>query len=327
MRIGIIGAGGMGAAHAGIYRGMKGVTVAGIAGRHAGKVREVAGRLGIPGFTDRDRLLEDDSVDAIDVAVPSALHREAVLAALERGKHVFCETPVALTLEDADAMIRAARRRRRLFLVAQLMRFVPEYRRVREAAVSGELGRPLVAFAARLSPPYWSRRSPRPFRVYGEPVLELSIFDFNYLNWLLGEPQSVFTQGLVGARRALDHYVVTLRYPGVLGVVEGSARMPQSHPFNTRLRVLFERGMYESDFRIGKGHISSSLLRYPAEGKPTKVRAPGGDPYQAECAYFVECLRGKADPALLDASHDREALRVGLAARASFEDGAPVRLR
>jgi predicted dehydrogenase len=327
MRVGVIGAGGMGAAHAGIYRSMKGVTVAGIAGRHEGRVRKVASRLGIQGFTDLDRLLADDSVDAIDVTVPSAHHREIVLAALERDKVVFCETPLALTLEDADAMIRVAKRRRRLFLVAQLMRFVPEYARVRQAAVSGEFGRPLVASAARLSPPYWSRSNPRPFDVYGEPLLELSIFDFNYLNWLLGHPRRVFTRGVVGARGAVDHYLVTVEYPRALGIVEGSTRLPRSHPFNTRLRVLFEKGMYESDFRMMKGHFSSSLHRYPATGDSEKVRVPGGDPYRAECAYFLECLRGKADPALLDASHDREALRVALAARTSFERTAPVALR
>lgn len=326
MRIGVIGAGGMGAAHAAIYRRMKGVTLAGIAGRRARRVRTVAARLGVEGFTDADRLLDDDSVDAVDVTVPSGLHRDVVLAALEQDKHVFCETPVALTLKDADLMIRAARRRRRHFLVAQLMRFVPEYRRVREAAVSGTLGRPLVAFAARLSSPYWSRRDPRPFPIYGEPMLELSIFDFNYLNWLLGQPRGVSARGVVGTRGAADHYVVTLENARAVGVVEGSARLPRSHPFNTRLRVLLERGMYEADFRVTKGHFSVSLLRYPAKGEPEKVHAPGGDPYRAECAYFVECLRGRADPDLLDASHDREALRVALAARASFRRGSAVRL-
>ena len=326
MRIGILGAGTMGTTHAALYQRMPGVEVAGIVGRRPGKVRRAARNLGVPGFTDPARILEDESVGAVDVAVPSGVHREIVVRALDHGKHVFCETPVALSLEDADAMIHAAKRRRRLLLVAQLMRFVPEYRRVHEVAAAGEMGRPCVALASRLSPPYWSRRAPRPFPLYGEPLLELSIFDFGVLNGLLGTPRRVYTQGVVGVRGAADHYVVTLHYPDGIGVVEGSARMPQSHPFNTRLRVLFERGVYEADLRIGPGRFSSTLIRFPARGGPRKERPRGGDPYRAECAYFVECVRGRVDPELLDARHDREALRVGLAARESLRRGAPVTL-
>ncbi len=326
MRIGVIGAGGMGEAHAAIYGRMTGVSVAGIVGRHRGTVQQVAKRLHVPGFTDSRRLLDDDSVDAIDVAVPSGVHRGPVVAALEHGKHVFCETPVALTLEDADAMIRVARQRGRLFLVAQLTRFVPDYVHVRRAVSTGELGAPRVAIAARLAAPYWSRDRPRPFDVYGEPMIELSIFDFNYLLWLLGTPRSVFCQGVSGGRKAADHYLVTMRYDSAVGVVEGSARMPPSHPFNTRLRVLFDRGMYEADFRISKGHFTDTLRRYPWKGNPKALRAAGGDPYKAECAYFVDCVRGRADPNLIAASHDRNALRVALAARASFRRGTSVRL-
>lgn len=326
MRIGVVGAGGMGQLHAGCYRRMAGVTLAGIVGRREPRVREATKRLGCPGFTDLHALTEDDSVDAIDVAVPSGVHRGPVLAALEAGKHVFCETPIALSLDDADAMIRAARRRRRLFLVAQLMRFSPEYARVHEAAVCRELGRPLAAVASRVSPPYWSARNPRPFPVYGEPLLELSIFDFNYLNWLFGKPRSVFTHGIEGPRKAADHYTVAVRYDHAAGVVEGSARLPASHPFNTHLRVLFERGMYEGDFQLHKGHMSFSLLRYPEKGEQQHVRPRGGDPYKAECAYFVDCVRGRADPSLIDGVHDRAALRVGLAARESFRTGRPVGL-
>jgi predicted dehydrogenase len=302
------------------------VSLAGIVGRREARARKAAKSLGCPGFTDFRALTEDGSVDAIDVTVPSGVHRAPVVAALEAGKHVFCETPIALNLDDADAMIRAARRHGRLFLVAQLMRFSPEYARVRQAAASGELGRPVAAVASRVSPPYWSPKSPRPFPVYGEPLLELSIFDFNYLNWIFGRPVSVFTRGLRGTRNAADHYTVTLRYREGVGVVEGSARLPASHPFNTHLRVLFEHGMYEGDFRLHKGHMSFSLLRYPARGEVEHVRPPGGDPYRAECAYFVDCVRGRADPSLIEAVHDREALRVGLAARESFRTGRPVKL-
>lgn len=85
--------------------------------------------------------------------------------------------------------------------------------------------------------------------------------------------------------------------------------------------------MYEADLRIGPDRFSSMLTRFPTRGAPRKERPRGGEPYRAECAYFVECLRRRADPDLFDARHDRAALRVALAARESFRREASAQLR
>ena len=318
MKIGILGAGGMARAHAEAYARMRGVEIAGFYGRHKGKVAATAKAFHAPATTDLDRILRDDSIDAVDVVVPSGVHRDPVVAALEHGKDVFCETPIALTLEDADAMLRAARRAGRLLLCAQLMRFVAEYAHARETAVSGRLGRVTFVLASRLSRPYWSPAEPRPFATYGEPIVELMIFDFNYLNWILGRPSSVSAQGLRGHRGAADYAVAEVQYPRALGVAEGSARMPAGFPFNTRLRVLFEEGLLEADFRIHPDRFASSYVEFSEGARGRKVRVPRRDPYAAECTHFVASVRGKADPDILDAVHDREALRVALAARDSF---------
>jgi len=121
MRLAIFGAGGMGATHASAYAtfGRKErVEIAGIVSRSAAKARKLAKRVNAPLFTDPQKVLRDESIDAIDVTVPSGLHRPLVVSALAQGKHVFCETPVALTLRDADAMIDAARANRRMLMVA-----------------------------------------------------------------------------------------------------------------------------------------------------------------------------------------------------------------
>lgn len=325
-RIGILGAGGMAQTHVSRFGLIKAVEIAGICSRVKAHAESIAKPLGVPATADPRRLLEDDSIDAIDVVVPSGAHRRLAIEALERGKHVFCETPIALNLEDADEMIRAARRHHRLLLVAQLARFVPEYARIHKAAISNEFGRPLLGLASRLSPPYWTVESPRPFQSYGEPLVELMIFDFNYLNWIFGFPTSVYAGGLTGARGRPDHILVTLHYPGGIGFAEGSARMPTSFPFNTHLRVLFGEAMIEADFRILPKKLTWSLTLYPEKGKPRILKAPGSDPYRAECQYFVDCVRGNADPSLMDAVHDRNALRVALAARESLRRKSTVRL-
>lgn len=322
MRVGILGAGNMGRTHAAAYAYLKSsgqfpdVEIAAIVGRNEPRVKEVAAKFGVPGLTDPRQVLDDDSIDAIDVCYPTFMHREYVIAALERGKHVFCETPIALTLEDAEAMIKAARSHKRIFMVALLMRFIAQYTYIRDRVSSGELGQPLVAWAYRLSPPYWTSEQSH----YGEPIEELMTFDFDYLNWLFGLPSVVLASGVAGPRGTIDHVFASLQFKKVQGLVEGSALMPESFPFSSGVRVLCEKGMLETSIRFEGGEVPKIVLtHYPSQGEAETLQIPGHDPYEEECAYFVRCVQGEADPALLSAEAARDALRVSLSARESLK--------
>src|SRR5438445_8950225 len=127
MRIGIVGAGAMGAMHADAYGRIPGADVVAVYSRTKERATATADQVGASASADFDALLADDAIEALDICLPSAVHREFVVPALEAGKHVFCEAPLALTLEDATAMSEAARANERLLLVALLMRSVPEY--------------------------------------------------------------------------------------------------------------------------------------------------------------------------------------------------------
>src|SRR5438094_2948792 len=171
MRLAVFGAGGMGATHASAYAAFgkkERVEIAGIVSRSASKARGLAKRVDAPWFTDPQKILRDESIDAIDVTTPSGLHRPLVVLAVAQGKHVFCEAPVALTLRDADAMINAAPVNRRILMVAQVMRVFAHSTLAHRGATTGSLGKPRIVVARRLARPYWSAKRPRPFRVYGD---------------------------------------------------------------------------------------------------------------------------------------------------------------
>jgi UDP-N-acetylglucosamine 3-dehydrogenase len=224
MRLAILGAGEMGTTHASAYarfRRTEHVELAGIVSRSASKARGLAKRVQAPWFTDPSKILRDESIDVIDVTVPSGLHRKFVVSALARGKHVFCETPMALTLRDANAMIDAARANRRIFMVAQLMRFVADYQQAHIEVASGTLGTPRIVVARRLGRPYWSAKRPRPFRLYGEPIVEFSIHDFGVANWILGRPRSVLAHGVSGSSGVTEQAIVAVEYRGATAYVRG----------------------------------------------------------------------------------------------------------
>jgi predicted dehydrogenase len=325
MRIGILGAGWAGSTHAEAYVTMPDVEIAGIVGRREARVHELAEGLNVSGFTDPRRILDDETVDAVDVCYPTFIHREYVIAALERGKHVFCETPMALSLEDADAMIAMARSSGKLLLVAQVMRFVDAYVYIRDALRSGELGKPQVVFASRLSS--GRHRGERPATEFGGPLVELMIHDFDYLNWLVGKPTAVRSTGFIGPTGEVDYACVALEHEEMYGQLEGSVLMPLNYPFSTRLRVVCEEGAIETSFRFYSERPETVLTRYPISGLAEEPEIPDEDPYWAECRHFVDNVDGRVDARRLSAEAAREGLEVALAAKASLEqDGKRVSL-
>src|SRR5437867_4090756 len=197
MRIAVLGAGAMGAAHAAAYAGAEDVELVAIVGRTDARVRGLAAAFGVRASTDPRAVLDDPTIDAVDITLPTRLHREVAVAALERGKHVFCETPLAPTVEDAEAMIDAARRHGRLLQVALLQRVADLTVHVRELVRAETLGRARMISSERL----WPGLDDDPTDHHGDALEELALFDFDYLVWCFGMPRAVsaFTPAGPGA--------------------------------------------------------------------------------------------------------------------------------
>ena len=104
VRIALLGAGSMGTVHAAAYAAMPEVSVVGVFSRDPARAAAVAAICKAQPFTDVAQLIQRTDIDAIDVCLPSANHHDVVVAALEAGKHVFCESPLALDLDQAQRM-------------------------------------------------------------------------------------------------------------------------------------------------------------------------------------------------------------------------------
>jgi predicted dehydrogenase len=149
LRIGMLGAGGMAKSHANAYRTMPYVfwpggarpELAAIAGRDEARVREAAVRYGFERYTtDWRTLVDDEEIDVFDNVGPDALHVEPTLAAIEAGKHVACEKPLALSADDCERLWRAAEARGVKHLASFNYRFLPAVRLARTMIEQGELG-------------------------------------------------------------------------------------------------------------------------------------------------------------------------------------------
>jgi predicted dehydrogenase len=321
--VAVLGAGFMGSAHTANYKALDGrVRVKAVVSRSLDRAARLAETVGAEATTDLDAVLRDPDIDAVDVCIPTPAHREATERALAAGKHVFLEKPIALTLEDADAIMRAADESGRLFMVGLVLRFWPEYVELKRRVAAGELGGMTAVSTRRLSPPAdwadWFADSSQT----GGTAVDLLVHDFDQMNWLLGAPVSVFAH-----EPAPGHVQALVEYEGASGIAEGSMRMPPSYPFTSSIRVDGERGSAEYTFtaapaegggNIGEAQGAPGLRLYPADGEPATVPVESADPWGPEISYFVECIEEGRDPEQGTGEQAREALCVSLAANRSI---------
>jgi len=327
LRVAILGAGFMGGTHARAYRALPEVEIAAIYAPSGVRAGPLAAEVGSRWTDDVDALLADGAIDAVDVCLPTTEHRRATEAALDAGKHVLLEKPIALTEEDADALVARAEAAERVVMVAHVLRFWPEYVEIARRAAGGEIGRLRSGFASRRQPfPAWSALFAR-VDLTGGAVIDMMIHDYDALNWLFGPPRAATARGERNPRSGgFDQVQVVIDYDGGSAVVDGGMTMPGSYPFSARLEVLGERGAIEYHFRAGGRSVEmgagvNELTVFPNEGDPVRLAPEQIDPYAAEVAYFVDCVRAGRPAARATPYDARLALRVALAARDSLEHG------
>jgi predicted dehydrogenase len=192
----VTGCGFLGSAQAAMIRGLDHARLVVVHSRTMASAQRVADANECEATTDLDRVLERDDVDALIVATPNHRHRQPVIDAARRGKHVFCEKPFALSLEDADEMLRACRQAGVTLQVGHMMRFYPGLQQVKRLIEEGHIGRPLVAHVERTGWEHpqgsisWKKQ-----RACSGGHLFHHIHEIDLLLWLLGMVRSVFAIG------------------------------------------------------------------------------------------------------------------------------------
>jgi predicted dehydrogenase len=252
-------------------------------------------------------------VDAIDVCLPSAVHHAFVVPALNAGKHVFCETPLALRLDEARQMLDAARRANRLLQVGLLMRSLGAYEHIKAVVSSGAHGRLLSVATWRLGS-YLHPDAPDHKAHYGDPSTELMTFDFDFIQWLMGPPSRLSASAARGSGHAAGEISALLTYPdGRHATVTASGLMPPGFPFSVGFRTLFERACFDHRAVFADGPPQSSFTIFDDKARGALVPLTSRNPYRVELQRFVDCINGRADPALLDVERAIEALMLSVA--------------
>jgi predicted dehydrogenase len=335
-RIGIVGIGFMGYIHYLAAGHLRDAKVTAICSRDpkklAGDWRSIKGNFGPPGqmmdlsgvkrYERLEELLSDPEIDLVDVCNPTQQHAPTAIAALEAGKHVLVEKPIALDLATADRMLAAARSAGKQLMVAQVLPFFPEFAFAAEAVRSGRYGRLLAGqFQRVIAKPDWSAAH-LDVAATGGPAIDLHIHDTHFIGLIAGVPKEVFATGVVEGE-AVTHLTTQYLYGQggpAISCTSGALTMP-GRPFVHGYELYLERAtlVYQSG--------TCPLTVLTADGQSEQPALGDGDPvasFTTEVQAAVDGARAGRAPDLLSGQLARDALALCLRECDSVRSGRTV---
>ncbi|MDD2439972.1 MAG: UDP-N-acetylglucosamine 3-dehydrogenase [Methanosarcinaceae archaeon] len=303
IRVGVIGTGAMGKNHVRIYSEMDGVELAGISDVDRDRVEAMAAEYGTKPFTDYKEMFSE-GLDAVSVVVPTKLHKQVVFDAFSAGLHVLVEKPIADTLENAELMIKAAKKAGKVLMVGHIERFNPAVIKLKEIIDAGQLGK-IVSISTRRVGPY----NPR-IRDVGV-ILDIGVHDIDIISYLYGRKiNSVYAIAGADIHSFEDHASILLRLDHEFaGVVETNWLTPHKV---RKLSAIGVKGVAYLDYIDQTVEVhDSSWIR--------KAKVEKSEPLMNELKHFISCVaEGKAP--LTTGEDGKHALEVAQGAIKSYKE-------
>ncbi len=330
MKVAVIGAGCMGQMHALTCSRLPELELTRVVDLRPEAARALAERHGAEASTDAEEAFADDSIELVIIATSTESHKDLVVRALESGKHVFCEKPIARRLDEGLEMLEAARRARGKAMVGHVVRFLPEYAAIKRLLDAGKIGTPAIVRTERnLYVPPTADNWFVDFGRSGGVIYDLAIHDMDFCMACFGPVERVYAKGLMHSDLAPDsgdYALVTLRFArGTIAHLEAS--------------WLYAAGFYMAFEASG----STGILEYDSRSVRPLVFCPAGaeakervgaelpespfieSGYVTELKLFVEAIEQDREPPITF-EYAVDVLRVADAAERSVLTGKAVAL-
>lgn len=329
MKVGIVGAGSMGHAHANGWK-ETGAEIVGVLSGNEANASRLASQLESKVYSSYEELLND--VDIVDICAPTHLHKSYVLQAAKAGCHILCEKPIALTVEDGLEMIRACHDKGARLFIAMVLHFFPEYISLKNAIESGTIGTPKVTRMTRAS--YRPKKADDNWFMddtkSGGMILDLMIHDFEMSRWLnKGEVVRVFAKSIRTQKPDVfaDHCLAILRYDnGSMAHIEGSWAYPVPM-FHVRAEIAGDEGLIEWE---NDKTIPLQQYFHEKDSSASDVALPGSplneDPWVSEVKHFYDAIVNGTD-FRISALDALRGLQIALAVKESAVSGQPVTIQ
>ncbi len=329
IRIAVVGVGRIGLTHAEILArrvtGARLVAVTTSKEQRAAQARRCCGDVAV--YPDLDALLAAERLDAVCIASSTSAHADNVEQCAAAGVQIFCEKPLALTLEDCDRAIAAAERAGVKLMIGHVRRFDAGHAEAKRYIEAGAIGKPLVfrAISGDVDPPPPSFADPA---VSGGLLLDAMYHDFYVSRWLMAdEVVRAYAEGgalvdpALGAVGDVDNAVVSLRFArGGLGTLFVSRTTRYGH--DLRVEVIGDEGAVQvGRFRQTPVRLLDRQGVHHDMPRSTPERL--GDAFVAELQAFVDCVLDDGEPPV-SGLDSRMTVAVGIAATRSMHQGKAV---
>ena len=313
IKVGLIGCGFMGSMHANCYKYIDGVKVTAVADLRREKAEELANGADI--YSDGKDLINNADVDVIDICLPTYLHAEYAMLAMEKVKYLFVEKPVALNNSEAKAMLKKATKTGTKVQVGQVIRFWDEYVELKKIIDSGTYGKVVNANFRRISPRQtWGYNNwLLDTKISGGAAEDLHIHDTDFVLSVFGTPEKFYSvKNVLGEQNS---YINTLmQYKDFVVSVEGTWDLPNSHPFEATFRVVFEKATIENAGGKFICYTQDGAKEIKIEKKELSGGYKGGNisdlgGYYNELVYFIDRVKNEKEidkATLKDASKSLE---------------------
>ena len=324
IRIGLIGLGFMGETHAACYEALlknEQFKVTAVSDLNKDKAVKFAAKFGAEVFVNGMELIEKANINTVDICLPTYLHADHAIRAMDKGFDVFIEKPVCIKETEAARLLETKRKTKVKVAVGHCIRFWDEYVYLKNAIEQNTYGKLINGVFKRVSPkPEWGwddwlldeKRS-------GLAALDLHIHDVDFVRYILGQPDSIKCEvldGDIGCKHIFSLY----RYGNTVISIEGGWDYPSAFPFEMGFRIKFERAVVTFNSNdnpslrifLDDGKISEPILakNFESESENTtgNISSLGG--YYNELKYFIQCLRDGIEPNISPLEEGIESFRL-----------------
>ena len=330
IRIGLVGAGRMGKVHFDAYKSIPGVKVVAASDVDIENARKRLNDPDVAFYTDLDLMLEKENLDIIDICTPTYLHAEHAVKSLNKGIHTICEKPISLTVDKAQEIVDAAKKNNVFFMVAQVIRFWPEYvylKKVYDEGTYGKLNQVLFTRIGEMTKTSWQDWM-RDIDKSGMAPIDLHIHDVDFILHLLGKPKAV-TSFLKQDGKRISWINTHYEYDNGIMVEAEAAWYDPKFPFSMSYRASFENAVLE--------YKASKLMLYMNDGTSTQIELEeikadsqlnvgSVNGYFYELEYFVNCVKNNTPPKRITPDESVMSLQIVQKELASAKQGKKIEI-
>ena len=325
----VLGLGWFGEKHCEALAAIPNVEIHAICTRNPERLAEVAKRFGVKKtFANYHDMLADPEVESVSITTMWDQHAAPAVAALEAGKHVFLEKPMASTVEDCDAIVSAANAAKSFFMTGHICRFNPRYAAAKQEIAAGKIGR-IISMYARRNLPAWVGAT-----VLDKigPIIGDCVHDTDLMFWFSGSRAVTAYAQTVKVREHANPDLGQVMYRlenGASCILESVWCLPDTTPFqiDERLEIVGTEGSISiHDTHPNLMIVDKTGARCPDTTYWPMIHGQLRGALRDELAYFVNCVAMGEKPTVITPEESREAVRACLAAEESARTGRVVRI-